>query len=110
MQRWKSICMAGILGCSLTLASLPAVAGTYCPWIDWREHRQQERIYQGVRSGQITPGEYARLEREQAHIRRAEARMKSDGVLTRNERARLARMENKASRDIYRAKHNGRRM
>jgi len=33
-----------------------------------REGRQQARIYQGVESGQITPGGYQRLEREQGRI------------------------------------------
>ena len=110
MQRWKSILMGGLLGVSLTLTSLPAQAGTYSPWVDWREHRQQERIYHGVRTGRLTPGEARLLEREQARIHRAEARMWSDGVLTRQERARLHQMENHASRHIYRGKHNGRRV
>jgi hypothetical protein len=33
-------------------------------------------------------------------------RAKSDGTLTPKERAKLTREQNKASRDIYRAKHN----
>ncbi len=102
--------MAVLVGVGLTLASVPVQADPYSPWVDWREHRQQERIYHGLRTGRLTPWETRYLEREQARIHRAEARMWSDGVLTRKERARLHQMENHASRHIYRAKHNGRRV
>src|SRR5262249_59502434 len=36
--------------------------------VDRRENRQQERIGQGVESGQLTPGETARLERQEQRI------------------------------------------
>jgi tellurite resistance protein len=74
--------------------------------IDWREANQQNRIYQGLKSGQLTPQEFNRLEREQARIQAAEARMRADGRLDPRERARLNAMLNRSSRDIYRAEHN----
>lgn len=76
--------------------------------IDWREANQQNLIYQGLRSGQLTPQEFNRLEREQARIRAAEARMRADGRLDPRERARLNAMLDRSSRDIYRAEHNNR--
>jgi hypothetical protein len=46
------------------------------------------------------------LEREQAHIHRDEARAKADGAFTPRERARIRAEQNRASRDIYRQKHD----
>ena len=77
--------------------------------VDRREARQQTRIQQGVHSGQLTPGETARLEAGQAHVERVEARAKSDGVVTPHERAKLNRTQNRQSRKIARLKHNGRK-
>ena len=72
----------------------------------WRETRQQARIYQGVDSGQITRGEYQRLEREQRRIEANRQRAWADGTLSLGEACRLAREQNRASRDIWRSKHN----
>jgi hypothetical protein len=49
------------------------------------------------------------LENQQDRIERMEDRAKADGVVTRAERARLTHRQNKASRNIYRKKHNLRR-
>ncbi|HEX8069070.1 MAG TPA: hypothetical protein VF546_03900 [Pyrinomonadaceae bacterium] len=76
--------------------------------INAREHRQQERIRAGVRSGELTRAEAARLEAEQARIRVYEAyARRSGGELTARERLRLERSLNHSSRDIYRQKHDG---
>lgn len=92
---------------AITLAlgfSLPAFAHE----VDARQANQQHRIAQGVRSGQLTPGETARLEHREAHIRREihHDRMAHGGHLTPRERARINREENRASRHIEHAKHN----
>ena len=47
-----------------------------------------------------------RLENQQSRIKAAEDCMKANGNLTPAERARLTQMQNRASRDIYRKKHN----
>jgi hypothetical protein len=67
---------------------------------------QEQRIQQGVNSGQVTPREAGRLDAQQARIQQQESRMKSDGQLTGRERAKLTREQNRASRNIYRKKHN----
>src|SRR5436853_177211 len=71
-----------------------------------RDVNQQERIEQGLKSGQLTTREAARLEREEARVERDQARALRDGKLTPAEKARLAREQNKVSRDIYREKHD----
>ncbi len=93
----------GILVGALILGTVTiAMAGPFT----WREGRQQARIYQGVDSGQITRGEYQRLEGEQGRIETDRQRAWADGRLTSREACRLTREQNRSSRDIWRAKHN----
>lgn len=75
--------------------------------INERQGRQQHRIHNGVASGQLTPREAYRLERQQAHIARYEARSRADGPgLTRHERYRLEQMQDRASRNIRHQRHD----
>ena len=103
MKSVQAVIVAALL--ALTAA---AYAGTNDPVIQQREVNQQNRIEQGVQSGQLTPHEAGKLEAQQARIQQKEARMKSDGNLTKKERAKLTRQQNRASRNIYRKKHNNR--
>jgi hypothetical protein len=77
------------------------------PVVDNREKRQQRRIKQGVKSGELTKKEAVKLEAGQAKTHAMEAKAKSDGKVTRKERAKLQKQENKTSRKIYRQKHDG---
>ena len=78
--------------------------------VDRREDRQQERIGQGVESGQLTPSETARLERQEQRIDNqvTAERAANGGHLTPAERAQVKREQNRESRRIYAAKHNAR--
>ena len=95
---------AALLGLSVLAGAAQAQT------VDQRHYDQQRRIEQGERSGNLTPHEVRRVERQQGRIDRAEARMRyrHDGHLTHRDRIRLQHRENRASRHIYRAKHNGR--
>lgn len=73
-----------------------------------RNINQQNRIEQGVQSGQLTNREASRLERGQARVNRAEARVGADGHLNAREQARIQHRENMQSKHIFRDKHNGR--
>lgn len=95
------------LGAASAFAQAP---GTNTPRVDQREANQQARIAQGAASGNLTPHETQRLEKEQAHINNAEAKAKADGTVTAKERRRLHAMQDGASRDIHRKKHNNREM
>jgi uncharacterized membrane protein YebE (DUF533 family) len=81
-----------------------ALAGT--PVLHQREARQQARIAQGVRSGELTVPEARRLERGQVHLYRMEGAARADGVVTPHERARLERAADVQSRRIYVQKHD----
>jgi hypothetical protein len=107
MKTWTKGIVTGLLTGAVILSSLPAfAAGPYCHYYNRREARLQHRIYQGLRSGRLTPFEARRLDHQQHRIRLAEARMRGDGHLGPWERARLHRMANYSSRDIYRYSHN----
>ncbi len=74
-----------------------------------RQVKQQKRIHQGTQSGELTKRETRRLQKEQRHINRAKKRAMSDGNVTPKERVRLERKQDRASRHIYRGKHNDRK-
>jgi hypothetical protein len=72
-----------------------------------RRENQQDRIAQGIRSGSLNAGQTARLEnREQGINQRIAAdRQANGGKLTGQEKHQINRAQNRASRNIYRAKH-----
>ena len=100
----------GILfGLSITaLADRPKPPKNKVPVARKRQHEQQQRVGQGVRSGELTAGETVRLEKNQREINQDIRAAKSDGVVTGAERKDIHQDQNQASRHIYRAKHNRR--
>ena len=87
-------------------ASAVSMAGTR--GINSREYREQQRINQGIRSGELTRREARRLEAGLARIRIDERYARSSGGgISPRERARLERELNRESRGIYRQKHDG---
>jgi hypothetical protein len=75
-----------------------------------RAENQQDRIAQGIKSGQLTAGEAAHLESNEAKINKdvRNDRQANGGKLTPQEKAQVNRQQNRQSRQIYRDKHNGR--
>jgi hypothetical protein len=78
--------------------------------IGQRRENQQDRIAQGIRSGQMTPGEASRQERREQGLNREIAGMRqtNGGRLTPGERGLVNQQQNRQSRQIYREKHNAR--
>jgi hypothetical protein len=76
-----------------------------------RAENQQDRIAQGIKSGQLTSGEAAHLENNEAKINNEvhNDRAANGGKLTASEKAQVNRQQNRESRQIYSAKHNSRR-
>jgi hypothetical protein len=68
--------------------------------IERRDAINNERIERGIRSGQITRREAAKLREQQARIERLEARARADGVVTERERARIEVAQKELSRSI----------
>lgn len=73
-----------------------------------RRENQQDRLAQGIRSGQLTAAETSRLEnREQGINQQVRAdRQANGGKLTGAEKSQINRQQNRASRGIYNDKHN----
>jgi hypothetical protein len=87
-------------------ASAHEPPGVRDPGVNARQARQDARIRQGVRSGELTRRETRRVRETQRDVRQLERAYKSDGTLTRAERADLHREQNQASRQVYRQKHD----
>jgi len=103
---------------AFALVALPAaaqVSGAPTPApaapgeVQQRFDNQQQRIDQGIKSGQLTGGEAAR---DEAHLRTDERERNHDlradgGHLTPAQRAQLNHQLNHNSRRVYNTKHNG---
>ena len=71
-----------------------------------RNVNQQQRIEQGVKSGQLTNREVGKLESGQAKVDRAEARAGANGRVSANEQQRIQKAENQQSKRITKQKHD----
>lgn len=73
-----------------------------------RRDNQQDRIANGVQSGQLTAGETKNLESREANLNRQIHADRTDngGKLTQQERQNINRRQNNISRSIYQDKHN----
>lgn len=98
-------CLVALLGASAATTALAQST----PRVDERQERQAARIAQGASSGELTAREKRHLKAEQRAVARAEAKAKADGKVTAGERARLDNMQDAASRDIHRQKHDRQR-
>lgn len=86
------------------LSATPAFAAR----ADRRVVRQQARIEQGVKSGELTGREAVRLEVREQSIKRDIRRSRADdGKLDGFERARIERRQDRVNRDIFIQKHDG---
>jgi hypothetical protein len=75
--------------------------------VNERQRNQQQRIRQGVRSGELTGVEAARIQRRESQIRLNEARARrSGGEFTPEERARIQGQLDRSSQKIYQQKHD----
>ena len=75
--------------------------------VNERQRNQQQRIRQGVRSGELTGVEAARIQRRESQIRLNEARARrSGGEFTPQERARIQGQLDRSSERIYQQKHD----
>jgi hypothetical protein len=74
-----------------------------------RQKLQQDRIANGVRSGQLTAGETSKLENQQQGINREVKGMRqaNGGKLSRGDKAVVNHQQNGASGNIYNKRHNG---
>lgn len=76
--------------------------------VNQRETNQQNRIANGVKNGQLTPGQTARLERGEQRLQNNEKKdmAKDNGHLTKRDQRQLNREANRMSSRIYKDKHS----
>jgi hypothetical protein len=66
------------------------------------------RMYQGVRSGEITRLEGLHLRKDAIRLNMVQRNARRDGVVTPAERVRIHRLKADTRRDLYRFRNNGR--
>ncbi|MBV1907928.1 MAG: hypothetical protein KUG78_01320 [Kangiellaceae bacterium] len=92
------------LAVGLTITAGQLLAAT--PVLDDRQQDQTQRIINGVKSGELTKLETRRMVKGQRQLNKMERKAKSDGVVTKKERAKLQRKVHKESAKIARNKHD----
>ena len=99
-----------ILSPAAIFAQAPSTT-TAPPTINQRKDNQQDRIAQGIKSGQLTAGETSHLEHQEAGINKEEQgmRVQDNGHLTKQDRKTIKQQQNQESKRIYRDKHNGKK-
>ncbi len=110
MKRTSSLLIAVLAAFALPVLAQTAPAAAKnpaaTPGVDQRQVNQQQRIDQGVASGQLTGKEAARMEKGQAHVEKMEAKAKADGKVTPKERGKLQQAQNNQSQKIKHNKHD----
>lgn len=78
------------------------------PTVHQRKENQQDRIANGVGSGQLTAGETKNLEGREANLNSEikDDRAADNGKLTQQERQQVNKQQNNLSKSIYQDKHN----
>jgi hypothetical protein len=76
--------------------------------VNARRQNQQNRIANGVQSGQLTAGETKNVESREANVNREvkDDRSADNGKLTSQERQQVNKQQNNLSKSIYTDKHN----
>lgn len=104
--------LAVITGMSTLLLSQAAFAGPHnCSRrvgnVNHRQQQQQQRIAQGIRSGELTRREAAQLRMQQAQLRKQERFYRTTGGgLSPAERAKLDQRQDRLNKYIYQQKHD----
>jgi hypothetical protein len=81
-------------------------AQTATPQINQTQANQAARINQGVATGELNKKEAARLRADQRKIQAEKKIAKADGKVTKAERAAIKSDQAKASKRIYKQKHD----
>ena len=92
-------------------AAALAIGLTGAAWgqeIQERKENQQDRIAQGVASGELTARETARIEGKESELNQETRDMRAldGGKLTPQDRATVNQQQNKLSKQIYEQKHD----
>ena len=102
MQMRRTAIAAGLAACAIATAASAQNAADAVQ----RDVNQQNRIEQGLNSGELKTKEAGKLEREESRVDKMETNALKNGKMTPAERRRIARAQNQVSKDIYKEKHD----
>ena len=95
-----------ILGMFVFGFSFMMNAQTQTPEIRKTQVKHHKRVVHGVKTGTLTEREAATLQRKQDSVTIAKKKAKSDGVVTKKERAKIQARQAKLGKEIYLKKNN----
>jgi hypothetical protein len=97
---------------TLVIVSIMVVTMLFTASLSWarggnadRQRKQFHRITDGVKNKEVTHREFRSSGREQRRIRQTIKNARVDGRVNARERHRIHKLQNRASRHIYRTKH-----
>ena len=97
------------VGLVLSLAIGTMTQAAWAGKVGEREENQHDRIDAGVQSGQLTAAETNRLDKRETKIESDRQKALADGKMTHKEKAKLIHEENRASKKIFKLKHNNKK-
>jgi hypothetical protein len=100
--------MKTLVATAVTASILAVGALAQTSEVGKRAENQQDRIAQGVRSGQLTAGETANLEKKESAVNQEVRtdRSLNGGHLTQQEKRIVNQQQNNLSKQVYQDKHN----
>lgn len=90
----------------ITMFAFTTFAQDTTPKVHHRQNKQQRRIANGIKDGSLTSNEASKLESREAKIQHDKHEAKADGTVTKEERKQLRHEQNRASKRIYKQKHD----
>ena len=99
--------LSAVSGVTMLMSGM-AFAEAEVPVIDQRQATQEQRIDRGIESGQLNERETNRLNSKQERVNKLGNRAKSDGAMTKRERARITAAQDRAARHVARETHDRR--
>ncbi|MEO8005320.1 MAG: hypothetical protein ABI771_10475, partial [Betaproteobacteria bacterium] len=93
---------AGLAACAFAMTAFAQNAADTTQ----RDVNQQNRIEDGLKSGQLNTKEAGKLEKEESRVDKMQSNALKDGKMTDAEKARIEKAQNKVSGDIYKEKHD----
>lgn len=104
MRKFHTWSVAVLMAASAPALALAQTVGSETQ----RDVNQQQRIENGLKDGQLSTGEAAKLERGETRIDKMEQNADKNGTVSPAEAARIQRAQNAESQAIKRDTHNAR--
>lgn len=101
VDRMKTLAIVGIVS-ALILSGTPGGATT----IHKHQKKQSKRIEKGVKSGELTPEEAAKLKANEADIQAKREKALADGKMSKKEKREIRHEQKQTGHEIRKEKHD----